>query len=113
MLYGFGRRGQKTLMRENALAGMATIERIHSDRADGTRNTGADLGVRLLLVIAKEHIAMVDLAVDGHDIDRADAAFAALAVRHHLKAGLVERIQHRFVLGNQDFPAGMIDPDPK
>jgi hypothetical protein len=105
--------GKRARRWENALAGIAAIERIHGDRADGARNAGTDPGVRQFLVIAGEHIAMIDLAIHGNDVDRADAAFAALAIRYHLKASLVERIQHRFVLGDQDFPAGMIDPDPK
>ena len=95
------------------LTAVAPIERIHGDRADGARHAGADLAVRLFLVIAEEHVAMIDLAVDGNDVDRTDAAFAALAVRHHLEAGLVERIQHRPVFGNHDLPAGIIDPDPE
>jgi hypothetical protein len=47
-------------------------------------------------VIAEEHVAMIDLAVDGEDIDGADTAFAALAVGHHfmpasLSASSIER----------------------
>jgi hypothetical protein len=56
-------------------------------------------------VIAKKHIAMIDLAVHGNDVDRTDAAFTALAIRHHLKPGLVERIEHRFIFANHDLPA--------
>lgn len=95
------------------LAGIAPIKRIHSSRANGARDAGADLAVCALLVIAKKHIAMIDLAVHGNDVDRTNAAFTALAVRHHLKPGLVERIEHQFIFANHDLPAGMIDPDPE
>src|SRR3979490_1299889 len=94
-------------------AGVALIVRIHGNGTDGTRHAGADLAVRLLLVVAEEHIAVIDLAVHRNDVDRTDTAFAALAVRHHLKPGLVERIQQRILLGNHDLPAGIIDPDSK
>src|ERR1700675_4492667 len=96
-----------------ALTSVGPIERIYGNRANGTGDAGADLAALAFLVIAEEHVAMIDLAVHGNDIDRADAAFAALAVRHHLKAGLVERIEHRFVFANYDLPAAMIDPDPE
>src|SRR3984893_11600015 len=79
----------------SALTAIIPIKGIHRDRADRARDAGADL------------------AVHRYDIDGTDAAFAALAVRHHLKAGIVERIEHRFVFGDHDLMTGMIDPDPK
>jgi hypothetical protein len=65
---------------------------------DLARHAGADLAVVVLLLIAKAHVAMVDLALDGNDIFGADAAFAALAIRDHLEAGGVQCVQHRAVL---------------
>jgi hypothetical protein len=41
----------------------------------------------VLLLVAEEHVAMIDLALDGNDIDGADTAFAALA-RIRRPAGL-------------------------
>src|ERR1700736_4047916 len=97
----------------SALTAIIPIKGIHLDRAARARDAGADLTVGHFLVIAKEHIAVIDLAVNSYDVDGTDAAFAALAVRHHLKAGIVERSEHRFVFGDHDLMTGMIDPDPK
>ncbi len=60
------------------------VQRIDGDDADRARHAGADLAVVVLLLVAEEHVAMVDLALDGNDVDGADAAFAALAVRYHI-----------------------------
>ena len=60
------------------------VQRIDGDDADRARHAGADLAVVVLLLVAEEHVAMVDLALDGNDVDGADAAFAALAVRCHI-----------------------------
>src|SRR5206468_6259081 len=70
-------------------------QRVYRDGAPCPRNAGADLPVLLLLMIAEEDVAMVDLAVDGDHVDGAEATFAALAVVHHLKAAGVEHIKHR------------------
>ncbi len=59
------------------------------------RETGADLLVALLLVIAEEDVAMIDLAVDLDHVDGAQAAFAALAIVHHVVAAGIEHIKHR------------------
>ncbi len=64
---------------------------------------GQILRLSLFLLIAEEHVAMIDLALDGNDIDGANAAFAALAVRYHLEAGAVQRVQHRAVLRHHEF----------
>jgi hypothetical protein len=45
-------------------------------------------------MIAEKHVAVIDLTVDGYDIYNANAAFAALAIRHHLVPCFVERIEH-------------------
>ena len=74
---------------------------------------GQILPLACFLVLAEKYVAMVDLSVHGNDVDRTDAAFAALAVRHHLEAGLVEGCQHRLVFTDHDLPAGMIDPHPE
>jgi hypothetical protein len=63
------------------------VQRIDGDDADRARHAGADLAVVVLLLIAEEHVAMIDLALDGNDIDGADTAFATLA-RIRLPAGL-------------------------
>jgi hypothetical protein len=56
------------------------VQRVDGDDTDRARHAGADLAVVVLLLVAKAHVAMVDLALDGNDIFGADAAFAALAV---------------------------------
>ena len=56
------------------------VQRIDGDDTDRARHAGADLAVVVLLLIAEEHVAMIDLAFDGNDVDGADAAFAALAI---------------------------------
>ena len=63
------------------------VQRIDGDDADRARHAGADLAVVVLLLIAEEHVAMIDLALDGNDIDGADTAFATLA-RIRLPTGL-------------------------
>ena len=63
------------------------VQRIDGDDSDRARHAGADLVVVVLLLIAEEHVAMIDLALDGNDIDGADTAFATLA-RIRLPAGL-------------------------
>src|SRR6476620_1334324 len=83
------------------------VQRIDGDDADRARYAGADLAVVVLLLVAEEHVAMVDLALDGNDVDGADAAFAALAVRYHLEAAAVQRVQHRAVLRHHEFGAGI------
>jgi hypothetical protein len=96
-----------------ALKSVVPIKRIHGDRANRTRDTGTDLAVRLLLLIAKEDIAMIDLAIHGNDVDRADTTFAALAVRHDFVSSPAECGEHRFAFGNHDIETGIIYPDPK
>ena len=63
-----------------ALDSLSPVQCIDGNDADRARYAGTDLAVVLLLLVAEEHVAMVDLALDGNDIDGADAAFAALAV---------------------------------
>ena len=63
------------------------VQRVDGDDTDRARHAGTDLAVVVLLLVAEEHVAMIDLALDGNDIDGADTAFAALAVRYHLEAG--------------------------
>jgi len=55
------------------------VQRIHRDGAPRARDAGADFCVLVLLVVAEEDVAIVDLAVDGDDVDGAEAA--ALAAR--------------------------------
>src|SRR5438270_9459741 len=86
-----------------ALSRFRPVQRIDRNDADRARYAGADLAVVALLLVAEEHVAMVDLALDRNDIDGADAAFAALAIRYHLEAGAVQRVQHRAVLRHDEF----------
>src|SRR5205807_6426870 len=86
------------------------VQRIDRDDADRARYGGADLAVVALLLVAEEHVAMVDLALDRNDIDGADAAFAALAIRYHLEAGAVQRVQHRAVSRHHEFGVGTLQP---
>lgn len=65
--------------------------------------SAADLRVLVLLVVAEENVAVVDFAVDGDDVDGAEAAFAALAVGHHLVAGGVEHVEHRALARDLEF----------
>ena len=86
------------------------VQRVDSDDTDRARHAGADLAVVVLLLIAEEHVAVIDLALDGNDVDGADAAFAALAIRYHLVAGGVQRIEHRTVLRHDQFGVGPLQP---
>jgi hypothetical protein len=56
------------------------VQRVDGDDTDRARYAGAYLAVVVLLLIAEEYVAMIDLTLDSNDIDGADAAFAALAV---------------------------------
>ena len=78
--------------------------------ADRARYAGADLAVVPLLLIAEEDVAVVDLAIDGDDIDGADAAFAALAIRYHLEAGAVQRVEHRAVVRHHELGVRILQP---
>jgi hypothetical protein len=56
------------------------VHRVDGDDTDRARHAEADLAVVVLLLVAKAHVAMVDLALDGNDIFGANAAFAARVV---------------------------------
>ena len=45
------------------------MQRVDGDGAAGARYAGAYFLVGLLLVIAEEHVAMIDLAFDADDIE--------------------------------------------
>jgi hypothetical protein len=62
------------------------------------------------LLVAEEDVAMVDLAVDRYDVDGANPAFAALAVRHHLEAGLVQHVKHESGLRHHQLGVRIFQP---
>src|SRR4051794_24253161 len=78
------------LLCRSMLTSLWPVQRIDRHNAHCARHARADLAVFLLLLLAEEDVAMIDLALDGDNVDGTDAAFAALAVRHHLEAGVVE-----------------------
>ncbi len=79
--------------------GLGAPGAVQGDAPHHAQDAGADALVALLLVLAQEHIAVVDFALDGQHIHRAEAAFAALAVAHHLDAGGLQCVE-------QGFPGG-------
>ena len=50
-----------------------------------------------MLVVAEEDVAVVDRALHVEDPDLAQAALAATAVVHHVRAACLERLEHRHV----------------
>ena len=56
------------------------VQRIDGDDTDRARHAGADLAVVVLLLVAEEHVAMVDLAIDvvavDGEIDHRDVFFS-------------------------------------
>ncbi|MGY4157712.1 hypothetical protein ACVINW_003554 [Bradyrhizobium sp. USDA 4461] len=69
------------------------VQYIDRNGAAGSRDTGTDLFVRVLLLLAEENVAVVEITVDFDEIDGADAAFAAPAIRNHLATSLIEHVQ--------------------
>ena len=64
-------------------------------------------------MVAEEDVAMVDLAVDLDDVDGAQAAFAALAIVHHVVAAGVEHIEHRALARDFELDIGALQAHAK
>src|SRR5271166_700627 len=76
---------------------------VERDRgAVDARDAGAEFCVRRLLGFAEEHIAVVDLAFNLEDRQRAKPAFAAAAIEDHVDARDLQRFEQGLVGADGD-----------
>ena len=62
------------------------------DPACGPRDASAHACVARFLMLGEKHVAMVDGAFAGDDVDCAQAALAPLAIIHNLNARLLQHL---------------------
>ena len=76
----------------------------------GAGHAGAELAIVVLLLLAEEHVAMIDLAFDRNHVDRADPTFAAASIGHDLVSCCIQHIEHRAIARHDDLLAAAAQP---